>query len=75
MSSYSRLGFTNMEYTPTSTVVMPPLEIKADMTPQEIAAYEKAHPEETQNFASPQKGWPWWLLLVAAGAYYYSQKG
>ena len=72
MSSYSRLGFTNMEYTPTSTVVMPPLEIKADMTPQEIAAYEKAHPEDT---AAGKKGWPWWLLLVAAGAYYYSQKG
>lgn len=71
MSSYSRLGFTSMEYAPTSTVVMPPLEIKADMTPEEIAAYEKAHPE------ADRKGgvFPWWLLLVAAGAYYYSQKG
>jgi len=73
MSSYSRLGFTNMEYTPTSTVVMPPLEIKADMTPEEIAEYEKQNPDRKGGV----KGgvFPWWLLLVAAGAYYYSQKG
>lgn len=65
------LGFTNMQY-------FPPL-ILPSMSPAEEERYLAEHPEETAKKkaageAEGKKPFPWWILLVIAGTYYYSQR-